>query len=778
MSMSLQPIPDVQADSEGLSLKRRTLLVAGALSAGGWLAGCASASRQQPRSGRLPLSAGQLALNGWVKLSTDGTVTAVIARAEMGQGVITGLMMLAAEELDCGWGAMRFEYAPIDKLYGNVAAIAEGVPFRADDQGALARSVRWAAHHLARQLGFMMTGGSTSIKDLWQPMREAAAATRATLINAVAASWQLAPGEVTLSEGLFAAAGGRQMAWADAVRLLGPATVPAERYRLKAPSEFRLIGRGVPRVDSPSKVDGSAVFASDVRRPGMLFAAVRLSPVRGGALRSLDEASVRAVKALPGVAGVVKVDATHGASGGVAVVADRWWRAQRALDTLKPSFDDGPMAGVSSAQVAEQLAQAARTERGFGYWSEGDVQQALAAAARRIEAEYRVPYLAHATLEPMTCTVEFAGDRASVWASTQVPDFARRAAARALGLDDERVEMMPTYLGGGFGRRLEVDYVAQAAQIARAFPGKAVQLIWRREDDLRHDFYRPACVARIRAGLDAQGALVAWDHVSASQAIAPQYLPRTSGMPGAGPDKTTAEGAFDVAYGFPAVRVGHVRVDLPVPVGFWRSVGHSHQAFFTESFIDECAHAAGADALAYRLALLKDRPRHRRVLQLAAQQAGWGTPLSPAADGQPCARGLALHESFGSVVAMVAEVSKDSGSSGQEDALRVHRVVCAIDCGLPVHPGLIAQQAEGSVALALSAVLYGRIDIEQGQVRQGNLDGYRLLRLAQMPVVQTHIVPSTEPPQGVGEPMVPPLAPAVANALFALDGQRRRSLPL
>ena len=754
-------------------LSRRTLLVAGVLSTGGWMAGCASAARQQLRSGRLPLSAGQIALNGWIKLSTDGTVTAVMARAEMGQGVLTGLMMLVAEELDCGWDAMRFEHAPIDRVYGNVAAIAEGIPFRPDDQGLLARGVRWAAHGVARQLGLMMTGGSTSLKDLWQPMREAAAATRATLVEAVARAWQVEPSAVQLAEGRFTAAGGRSIGWGQAVRLLTPDMPPASAYRLKTPSEYRLIGRGVPRVDSLAKTRGQALFASDVRRPGMLYAAIGMAPVRGGAVRSVDAATVTAVKARPGVAGVVTVEPAQGCTGGVAVVADGWWRARRALQDLRIEFDSGAMASVSSAAVEAQLQRTVASESGFAYWKRGDAASALAGAARRIEAEYRAPYLAHATMEPMSCTIEFLGDRATVWAGTQVPDFARRAAAKALGLDADRVEMVATYLGSGFGRRLEVDCVAQAAQVARQFPGRAVQLIWSREDDLRHDFYRPACVARLAAGLDAQGRLAAWTHVSASQAITPQYLPRVSGLPGMGPDKTTAEGAFDVPYGFPAVRVGHVTVDLPVPVGYWRSVGHSHQAFFTESFIDECAHAAGTDPLAFRLALLQDRPRQRRVLELAARQAGWGQPLPPASDGAPQARGLALHESFGSVVAMVVEASLSADGS-----VRVRRVVCAIDCGLPVHPDLIAQQCEGSVAFGLSAALHGRIDIEQGRVKQGNFNDYPVLRLAQMPVVQTHIVPSTEPPQGVGEPPVPPVAPALANALFALTGQRRRSLPL
>jgi isoquinoline 1-oxidoreductase beta subunit len=333
--------------------------------------------------------------------------------------------------------------------------------------------------------------------------------------------------------------------------------------------------------------------------------------------------------------------------------------------------------------------------------------------------------------------------------------------------------MQVTYLGGGFGRRLEVDVVAQAASIAKAFKGRAVQLVWSREEDTRHDFYRPACVARFEAGLDAQGQITAWRNVSAGQAITPNFLPRNVGMPGMGPDKTTSEGAYDVAYEFPNVRVGHVTVDLPVPVGYWRAVGHSHQAFFKESFLDECAHAAKADPLSYRLQLLAQHPRQKAVLELSAKKADWGQPLPPAPDGARQARGIALHESFGTLVAQVAEVSVDA-----QGAIRVHRVVCAIDCGLAVNPNTIAQQVESSVAFGVSAALHGRIDIENGQVKQSNFHDYPALRMNESPLVETHIVPSTAHPEGVGEPALPPIAPAVANAVFALTGQRLRSLPL
>lgn len=751
-------------------MNRRSFLIAASLASGGFLVGCSDASRQQVRSGTLPLENGQVALNGWVKVSPDGTVTAVMGRSEMGQGAHTGLMMLVAEELDCGWTNMRFEYSKVDALYGNVTGLAEGVPFRPDDEGTVARSVRWAMTGFMRQMGFMMTGGSSSVNDLWIPMRQAAAVTRATLVEAVARSWSVQPGEVNLSEGVFSGPASKSMKFGDAVKLLGANPKPASQYTLKTPAQFTIIGKPLPRNDGATKTDGTAIFGIDVIRPGMLYAAARMAPVRGGSVKSFDATKARA---LPGVKGVVMFEPKHGGTGGIAVVADRYWRAVKALDAVEVEFDEGKLAGISSATISDNLSKTLDTKDGFSFWKVGDVNAALATGTKKLEAEYRAPYLAHATLEPMNCTVEYRGDSADVWAPTQVPGFARRAAAKALDLSEEKVELHMTYLGGGFGRRLEVDHVAQAATIAKSFPGKPVQLLWNRETDTRNDFYRPSCVSRFAAALDGQGRIVAWRNVSAGQAITPQFLPRNAGLPGGGPDKTTSEGAFDISYEFPAVRVGHEAVELPVPIGFWRSVGHSHQAFFTESFMDECAHASGTDPLQYRLALLANHPRHKAVLELAASKAGWGQPLADARDGAKKARGIALHESFGSIAAHVAEVS-----IAKDNTIRVHRVVGAIDCGLAVNPNIIAQQMESNVIFGLTAALYGNIDIEAGRVKQGNFHEYNLLRMFESPQVETHIVPSLAHPAGVGEPGLPPLAPAVANAVFVLSGQRLRTLPL
>jgi len=390
-----------------------------------------------------------------------------------------------------------------------------------------------------------------------------------------------------------------------------------------------------------------------VRPPGLLFAALRHAPVRGGTVERVNESAALTKK---GVKGVVTLPPLHGSSGAVAVVAESTWSAMQAARALDVSFKAPDMAAVSTSSVMQTLQEALK-EDGFAYWKAGEAADLLQKSEQKLVATYSAPYLAHATLEPMNCTVLYSGTSATVWAPTQVPGLARRAAAKALGLDEDQVKLELTYLGGGFGRRLEVDFVAQAATVAKAFVGKPVQLVWSREDDMRHDFYRPACVSRFDAALDAQGQVAAWRNTSAGQAIVPAFLPRTTGLPGLGPDKTTAEGAFDQAYEFPHVRVGHVTVDLPIPVGFWRSVGHSHQAFFKESFVDEVAHAAGQDAVAFRLSLLKNHPRHAKVLQTVAEKSGWKPSAYRAPDGSQRAMGLALHESFGSIVAQVAEVS-------------------------------------------------------------------------------------------------------------------------
>ena len=752
-------------------MKRRTFLLGTAGAAGALVVAWSLLPPRQRLTAAQALAVrdGQAALNGWVKIAADNTVTVVMCKSEMGQGTHTGLAMLLAEELDADWAQVRIEQSPIDKIYNNLATVVDGLPFHPDDGGAVKRVAGWLTAKTMREIGIMMTGGSSSIKDLWLPMREAGASARAMLVGAAAEQWRLPPEECRAEAGRVLHASGKSATFGQLAALAAKQPLPG-KLQLKEPARFKLLGQPLGRIEGASKLDGSARFGIDVLPPGMLYASITMCPTLGGKVVRFDAA---AAAKLAGVKKVMAVEGYNGGTGGVAVIADTPFHAMRALKEVKVDWDHGASAAISSDEVYRRLAQTLDRETGFGYYSHGDVEAALKSAAKTITAEYRAPYLAHAAMEPMNCTVQFRDGAATVWVSTQVPGVARSAAAKILGIAAEKVDVQVQLLGGGFGRRLDVDFIAQAAFIARDAGGAPVQTIWSREQDMTHDFYRPACVSRFKAGFDAVGNLTAWHNTSAGQAIVPQVLKRAFGLPGAGPDKTAAEGAFDQAYEWPNARIGHEIVELPLPVGFWRSVGHSHQAFFKEGFIDEAATAAGKDPLAFRAALLARHPRHLRVLTRVAELAGWGQALRLAADGGKCARGVALHQSFGSVVAQVAEVSLTP-----DKRIRVHRVVCVVDCGFPVNPNLIRQQMESGIVFGLSAALYGEIGIVKGQVQQGNYHDFRVLRIDECPVIETDIIPSTEPPEGVGEPGTPPIAPAVANALFALTGQRLRSLPL
>ena len=721
-------------------------------------------------SSPLPTAAGQAALNGWLKIGADDSLVIVMPKSEMGQGVHTGLAMVLADELDADWARVRIELSPIDKIYNNLASVVDGLPFHPDDDGALKQVAGWLTAKTMREVGIMMTGGSSSVKDLWLPMRQAGASARAMLVGAAAQAWGVPAAEIGVAAGVVSHPSGKKARFGELALAAAALPLPGE-VQLKTPARFTLIGKPLPRLEAAAKGTGRAGFGIDVLQPGQLYASVVMCPTLGGKVVSFDAA---AATQLPGVKQVLAVAGYHGGTPGVAVIADTPWHAMQAVKQLAVTWDEAvPAAGVSSEDAIARLAQSLDTETGFAYYRKGDVEAALKGAARTISAEYRAPYLAHATLEPQNCTVQFKDGRATVWAPTQVPGLARRAAALALGIEPEAVDVQVQFLGGGFGRRLDVDFIGQAAAIAKAAGGAPVQTFWTREQDTQHDFYRPAAAARFTAGFDAQDHLGAWRDVSAGQAIVPQVLGRLWGLPGAGPDKTTAEGAFDQPYEWPAARIAHHIVDLPIPVGFWRSVGHSHQAFFKESFVDEAAHAAGQDPVAFRAALLQRHPRHLKVMQRAAALAGWGTPTVPAADGAKTARGIALHQSFGSVVAQVAEVSVTA-----DKVIRVHRVVCVIDCGTPVNPNLIRQQMESGIVFGLSAALYGQVNIDKGRVQQSNFHDYPLLRIDACPAIETEVIASTETPEGVGEPGTPPIAPAVANALFALTGQRLRTLPL
>lgn len=772
-----------------MSTRRKFLLATGGVLAAstalvvGW--GLMPPRQRLTGSAALPLAPGQQAFNGWVKIASDDSVTVMVPKSEMGQGVLTSLAMLLADELDADWPRVRTEHPPMDAIYNNIATVADGLPFHPDDHGLIKRGATWMTAKTMREFGLMATGGSSSVKDLWLPMREAGASARAMLVAAAAQGWGVAAGDCSVAAGVVRhAASGRSARFGELAERAAKLPLP-KQVALKAPADFKLIGQAQHRRESAAKQDGSARFGIDTVLPGLRYASVVMCPTLGGSVASFD---AKPAQALPGVLQVLMVPPLRGSTGGVAVIADTPWHAMQAVKAVVVQWNHGPAAGLSSSGIHNQLTQALAADDGFGYYKQGDAAGAMKGAAKTISSEFQAPLLAHATLEPMNCTVQVMPEakegqnpavqtniRATVWAPTQVPGLARYVAAQALGLDSEQVAINVTLLGGGFGRRLEVDFVAQAAHIARALPGVPVQTLWTREQDSTHDFYRPPCVARYQAGFDAQGQLVAWTAASAGPSIVQQFLHRQFGLAGAGPDKTTAEGAFDQPYEWPAARISHSIVNLPVPVGFWRSVGHSHQAFFKECFVDEAAHAVAQDPLAFRLALLKNHPRHAAVLQRAAAQAGWGQALAPATDGANKARGLALHQSFGSIVAQVAEVSLDPKDPKR---IRVHRVVAAIDCGLAVNPDGIAQQMESAVVFGLTAALFGEITLDKGQVQQSNFDQQALLRGSDCPVIETAIITSAEPPEGVGEPGTPPIAPAVANALFLLTGQRLRSLPL
>jgi isoquinoline 1-oxidoreductase beta subunit len=654
----------------------------------------------------------------------------------------------------------------LDKIYNNQAMIVDSLPFQPGANSFAKRAAGWMTAKLIREIpGAIGTGGSSSVNDLWLPMREAGASARAALIAAAADIWKLPANECRAESGRVVHASGKSAPFGELAARAAELPIP-KNVPLKDPSAFKLIGKPVRRLDSSAKIKGSGIFGIDVLPDGLLYASVTMCPTVGGKVARIDAA---AAQVLPGVrkavvfepyaAGLMTVGA---GTGGVAVIADTPYHAMRAIKKVTVDWDHGPAANLSSEEVIGGLAKLLDSKNGHVHYEHGDVEAALKSAAKTIDAEYRVPYLAHATMEPMNCTVQFKNGAATVWAATQVPAFARDAVGTVLGIHADKVKVVVPSLGGGFGRRVFVDFLCQAAAIAREAEGAPVQMFWSREQDMTHDYYRPAFVSRHKAGLDANGKLIAWQTTSAGSSM---------GMPSFADG--SSQGAFDTGYEFPHARVAHQSADSLVPIGIWRSVAHSHNAFFTECFLDEAAFAAGQDPVAFRVALLARQPRLLRVLQRAAELANWGQPLPPAPDGAKQARGIALHRCFGSVVANVTEVSVD-----RDKKIRVHRVICVLDCGFPLNPNLIRQQMEGGIVFGLSAALRGEITLRKGQVRQSNFHDYAPLRMNKCPLIVTEILPSTEHPEGIGESGVPCLAPAVANALFTLTGQRLRSLPL
>jgi isoquinoline 1-oxidoreductase beta subunit len=750
-------------------VRRRGFLLLGGGIAGGLVVGWALLPARQRLLGSLAVQNGEVALNGWVKVAPDGVVTVLMAKQEMGQGIHTAAAMLLAEELDCDFRHVAVEAAPSGGIYGAMVPDLAGLPLHPDEHGLRRRLTEWFVPKTLRELGLQLTGGSSSVRDLWLPMRAAGAMARATLVAAAANEWHVKPEECSVENGLIQHASGREISYGALIARASSLPLATD-YALKDPANFRLIGRAQPRLDSRAKSTGGAGFGCDAMPPGLLHAALTMCPTFGGALLSIDS---QEAERLPGVQRIVRVPARFGAPPAVAVIARSYHEARAALAALSIQWQAGATQFADTDSIYRELARVAATGKGHEFRNVGNAERVLAGMAQPVVAEYRAPYLAHAAIEPLNCTVQFKDGRATVWVGTQVPSFARRAVAKTLGISGDDVTLHPLWMGGAFGRRLEVDFIAQAAAIAREAGGAPVRMQWSREDDVRHDIYRPAGVARMTGGLGPDGQLIALRASLAGQEVNNSYVGRVLGLPMPLADKTTAEGVYDQPYEIAHHKVTSAPVVLPVPAGNWRAVGHSHLAFFTESFIDELAVRANRDPLAFRLRLLEQHPRHAAVLKIAADKAGWGSPTRVAADGARTARGIALHDSFGSIVAEVAEVSVDA-----KRRLRVHRVVCVIECGQVVNPNIVAQQVEGSVIFGLSAALYGEITVAGGQVAQGNFDDFALLRMADCPAIEVHIVPSSAPPRGVGEPAVPPIAPAVANAVFALTGERLRTLPL
>jgi isoquinoline 1-oxidoreductase beta subunit len=665
--------------------------------------------------------------NAWLRIGADDTVLVEVDRSEMGQGVTTSLPMLLAEELEADWTTVRIEFAPADKAYFNPLFGAQG------------------------------TGGSTSIRAAYTPLRQAGAAAREMLIAAAAQTWGVDRAQCRAAQGsVIHAASGRRLRYGALVAAAAALPVPAPAdISLKDPKDWKILGKRTHRLDTPLKIDGRAQFGMDVQVPGLLVAVVARCPVFGGTVKSFD--ATRA-KAVPGVRHVVQI------ASGIAVVADGYWPARKGREALVVQWDEGANAAVSSAGISELLAQRAG-QAGAVARHDGDPVAALAGAATTMEADYETPFLAHVTMEPMNCTAHVRPDGGGVdiWAPTQFQTGAQGMGAQIGGVTPDKVRVHTTYLGGGFGRRFELDFILEALQASKA-AGAPVKVIWSREDDIQHSQYRPVSLHRFRVGLDAGGALVAWTH----RLVAPSIMARV--FPNAvrdGLDAEATEGGREMPYAIPNVHVDYVLTDTGVPVGFWRSVNNSFNAFAVESFVDELAAAAKKDPVEYRRALLAKQPRHLGVLELAAAKGGWGTP---APTGR--ARGVAVWKSFDSYIAQVVEVSIDQG------VVTVHRVVCAVDCGQVVNPDTVEAQMQSAIVFGLSAALRGAITIYRGSVQQSNFNDYEPLRMREMPVVEVHIVPSSAAPGGVGEPGTPPIAPAVCNAIFALTGKRIRKLPI
>jgi isoquinoline 1-oxidoreductase beta subunit len=659
------------------------------------------------------------AVNSWLVFAPDNTVAVYLGKAEMGQGIYTGLPMIIAEEAELDWTKVRVEFAPSTAPY-----IDPKSPF---------------------------TGGSSSTRTQYTNLRLAGAAAKQMLIAAAARQWGVAPNSCIAKKG-FVTHAAKKLSYGELALAASKFPVPSDP-KLKSTEDFEIIGKKTKRLDGGLKVSGKAIFGIDTVVPGMLYAAVRTSPVFGGDVSNFDALNKTATS--PNIT-LVKVP------GGVAVVAGSYWKAQQIADRLDIQFSDGENQALSSEKISALLKTA--SDSGVIVSSGGDVENALKTARTKLEAEYEVPFLAHATMEPPACTAHVTEHGCELWVPTQSPFYNKVVTSKVLGIDPEKVIVHSTFLGGGFGRKAEQDFVTQAVLASKAV-GKPVKLIWSREEDIQHDFYRPAYYARLEGALDEAGNPTAWLCKSAGDSIMSRWFPD---MVKQGIDPTSVEGAKDIGYEIPNHKMTYALRKTGVPVGFWRSVGSSQNAFFVESFLDEMAHAAGKDPYQFRRALLKNKPGLLKVLDTAAIASGWGKPLPHGHH-----RGIAMAESFGSVVAQVLEVSVS-----KKGEIKVHKVSCAVDCGKYVNPYMIEAQMQSCVAFGLTAALKGKITLKNGRVLQNNFNDYGMLMLREMPKVDVHIIESDRPMGGIGEPGVPPVAPALANAIFAATGKRVRSLPI
>jgi isoquinoline 1-oxidoreductase subunit beta len=660
--------------------------------------------------------------NAYLRVGADERVTVVVGLSEMGQGVHTAIPQLVAEELDADWTRVRVEQAPVDQAFKNPI------------------------------FGIQATGGSTSVNGNWEPMRKAGAAAREMLVAAAAQTWKVDAAECRTEKGAVVHKSGKKLSYGKLVSAAAKQPVPKEP-KLKDASQFKIIGQSVRRLDTPQKVNGSGKYGMDVRLPGMLTAVLAAPPVLGGKAVSVDDSKAKQVK---GVRQVIQIPQ------GVAVLADGYWQAKQGRDALQIQWDKGPNAGLSSDGVTKMLTDATQQE-GKVARNEGNVGSA--SGAKTLEAVYEAPYLAHACMEPMNCTAWVKPDSVEIWAGTQSQGPSQGILSHVASVDPKQVKVNTMLLGGGFGRRFAPDFTIAAALLSKA-SGKPVKLVYSREDDMRAYFYRPASVTRFSAALDESG-----KPVSFTARVASPSIMEASGfmkLPPDGVDSFAVEGVKDVPYDIANLRIEYSRQEPGVQVWFWRSVGHSQNIFFSESFIDELANAAGKDPYEFRRSLLGKQPRYKGVLELAAERAGWGKPLA-----QGVHRGIAVAQSFGSYVAEVAEVSVD-----KDGRPKVHRVVAAVDCGEVVNPEIVKRQCESAIVYGLTAALYGKITFKDGQVEQGNFDSYPVLRMSEMPKVEVYIVPSKEHASGMGEPGLPALAPAVTAAIYKATGKRVRKLPI